>query len=99
MTELEDFIKRRFPNNCHWTTGNCYWFAVILSHYCYLKKIRHTIVYDVINGHFMIYNYEDGMFYDFEGAHPNSQGYEVIWNKFEEYDALQYDRIVEDCIL
>ena len=29
--DILEFINRRFDIDCRWTTGNCYWFAVILT--------------------------------------------------------------------
>lgn len=31
MNEVTEFIHRRFPDDCNWTSGNCYYFAVILQ--------------------------------------------------------------------
>ena len=96
-----NFIKRRFPNEDNWLTGNCYWFAQILYHYITLIDPwqRKYFVYDVVYGHF--YLYCDGWYYDWNGAHETlpEGSYDVRWDKFEEYDDLQYDRIVEDCLL
>lgn len=92
MNEVLEFIKRRFPVDCNWTTGNCYYFSIILKD-CFSSG---KIFYDVINGHF-IFLY-DGKYYDWTGEiKPN--GYLVEWDKFEEYDSLQKQRIIHDCLL
>lgn len=99
--ELLNFIRRRFPNEELWATSNCYWFAQLLNHWCSLKDryaIRY-LVYDVVYEHF--YLYYNGWYYDWYGAHesvPNG-GYDVRWSNFEQYDDLQYDRVIEDYIL
>lgn len=61
MNEIEEFIKRRFDVDCHWTEGNCYYFAMILCwRFPHLKK-----VYFPIEGHWAV---EDGeAYYDFNG--------------------------------
>ena len=90
--EILDFIHRRFNKDCSWTTGNCYYFAMIL-----LSRFPDGIIYyDVINGHF-IFRY-DLDYFDWTGKiYPS--GYLVQWDKFDEYDSLQKERIVRDCIM
>jgi len=91
MNEILEFIKRRFSTDCNWTTGNCYYFATIL-----LSRFPEGIIYyDVIYGHF-IFKYE-GFYYDWTGC-VEPKGYLVEWDKFGEYDSLQKQRIVCDCI-
>lgn len=91
MDEILEFIKRRFPVDCNWITGNCYWFSVILHH----KYPSSIIYYDVINGHFM--TLIDGKYYDWTGI-IEPDGYLVEWDKFDEYDSLLKQRIIRDCI-
>ena len=91
MDEILEFIKRRFPVDCNWITGNCYYFAIILL-YRFPKGI---IYYDVINGHF-IFKYDD-YYYDWTGI-TEPDGYLVEWDKFDEYDSLLKQRIIRDCI-
>lgn len=66
--EINDFIDRRFPIDCHWLDGNCYWFALILS-----KRFNYlNIYYEPIDGHFLAGNGET--FFDWLGeAQPISQ--------------------------
>ena len=61
MNEIEEFIKRRFSNDCNWLYGNCYYFALILCYrFPYLEKI-----YYPIEGHWVV---SDGEYaYDFNG--------------------------------
>ena len=47
--QILEFIKRRFPVDCNWCNGNCYWFAVILT-----KRFPYlSIYYEPILGHFV----------------------------------------------
>ena len=52
MIEIEEFINRRFPIDCNWTTGNCFFFAKILE----AAFPGGKILYDVTNGHFVYYH-------------------------------------------
>ena len=47
--KILDFIHRRFEQDCEWTSGNCYYFALILKG----RFRKGKIVYDVIDGHFL----------------------------------------------
>lgn len=89
--KIKEFIKRRFPQNCSWTSGNCYHFAVILK-----SVFGGDIYYDVINGHFLL-KCEDSL-YDWTGR-VTDHGFLVKWDDFEQYDYLQKERIMKDCIL
>lgn len=99
--ELLEFIHRRFPTEDRWLNGNCYWFAQILNHWFSLKDRYATryLVYDVVYGHF--YLYCRGWYYDWNGAHETlpEGSYDIHWDKFEEYDDIQYDRIRKECLL
>lgn len=90
MNTVLEFINKRFPTDCNWTTGNCYYFALILA-----DRFNGDIYYDVINGHFItkIQNY----FYDWNGI-VDTNNYLVEWNKMDQYDSLVKQRIVRDCI-
>lgn len=87
-----EFIRRRFKDDCKWTDGNCYYFAVILKD----RFPEGHIYYDVINGHFMFWF--EGKFYDWNGI-VESTGYTVNWELFDMYDSLLKERIIRDCIL
>lgn len=94
--EVTDFIYRRFPYDSHWLDGNCYYFALILQD----RFPEGDIVYDVIRGHFLFEL--DYTLYDWHGVYerlPSESMRFIKWNSFKEYDSLQYDRIVRDCIL
>lgn len=86
-----DFIHRRFPQDCNWTTGNCFWFAVILN-----QRFGGKIMYDSIDGHFL-FKYEN-QYYDYTGlVQPSNLLYD--FDTYEEFDAKDYHRVVRDCIL
>lgn len=74
INEVEDFIERRFSKNCEFTTGNCYWFAVVLT--TRFPKLK--IYYDTINGHFLAVDILDGTAYDFYGKHSLSDYKSII---------------------
>lgn len=92
MDEVLDFINRRFNQDCNWISGNCYYFAIIL------KDRFHdgNIYYDVINGHF-IFEYQNN-YYDWTG-NIKPDGCLILWDKFEEYDSLQRQRVIIDCLM
>lgn len=89
-----EFIRRRFPIDCHWLDGNCYYFALILLDRFPLGKI----LYDVIDGHFVCEI--DGVKYDWSGiADESGKHHWIEWDKFNEYDDLQHERVVRDCLM
>ena len=92
MSDIQEFIQRRFQSDCNWLTGNCYYFSLILKD----RFPDGVIYYDVINGHFVFKYLEK--YYDWSGEiHP--QGYLVEWDKFDKYDSLQKQVIIRDCIM
>lgn len=92
-----DFIKRRFPVDNNWLTGNCYFFAVILKS----RFEEGIILYDVIDGHFV--TMIGGVMYDWSGIvlpeEDETKHFYVEWDKFEDYDELQKQSIIKGCIL
>ena len=91
--EILDFIERRFPVDCNWTTGNCYYFAVILQ----ARFPDGEIVYDPIAGHFLFRR--QGRLYDYTGEVEFSTVRVVIeWSEFDNYDTAQKKVIERDCI-
>ena len=94
QNEVLEFIQRRFPDDCHWLDGNCYYFAAILK----LRFPGAVIWYDVIYGHFFVNI--DGEDYDWTGIiQRKSDGWCVEWEKMKEYDSNVQERIVRDCIM
>ena len=91
--EVLEFIHRRFPQDCHWLDGNCYYFALILKD----RFPESRIVYDAIYGHFFVW-YKDKC-YDYAGERVWPGGaYVIPWDEFDKYDSLVKERIVRDCI-
>ena len=92
--EVIEFIERRFPQDCHWLDGNCYYFALILKD----RFPESRIVYDVIYGHFFV-EYK-GKYYDYAGERVWPGGaYAVYWDEIDKYDSLVKQCIIRDCIL
>ena len=86
------FISNRFPTDCNWLTGNCFYFAQILK----ARFPEGEIYYDVIFGHFLFKIYNN--YYDWSGK-VEYIGQPVKWDTFQsEYDSLQYERIIKDCV-
>lgn len=92
VNEVLEFIQRRFKDDCSWMNGNCYYFAIILKD----RFPDGKLYYDVTYGHFVFqYKYS---FYDWTGI-IKEHGRLVEWDKFDEFDTAQKDRIIRDCIL
>lgn len=89
--EVIEFIQRRFPSDCNWKTGNCYYFALILKD----RFPQGIIYYDVIACHFCVKI--DGLYYDWEGVY--TPYIPIEWDKFDEYDSIQKQVIIRDCLL
>ena len=94
MDKVLEFIHRRFAKNNNWTTGNCYYFAILLK----TRFPQGKIMYDVIDGHFV--TEIDCVKYDWNGAvEDDGKPHNYIeWKKFAEYDKLQMKTIMRDCI-
>lgn len=78
MDRIEEFIKRRFPIDCDWTGGNCYFFALIIK-----SIFSGRIVYNPIDGHFLCYT--DGRYYDWTGRRDYSAEYASNFLDWETY--------------
>jgi hypothetical protein len=93
-----DFINRRFKQDCNWTSGNCYYFAVILRER-FADYDDGWIMYEPIDGHFL-FKY-DGNYYDHTGVVNlrEEQKQKVFYfDDLKQIDRLLYDIIVRDCI-
>lgn len=89
--EVLEFVQRRFPADCRWKSGNCYFFSIILK-----ERFKNSnIYYDVIDGHFCVKI--DDIYYDWEGIYTPTTLIE--WDKFDEYDSLQKQIIIRDCLM
>ena len=92
--EVLDFISRRFDNNdCNWTEGNCYYFAIILKD----RFPEGVIYYDVIEGHFLFF-YKNNL-YDYYGIQFAEGRTLIQWDKFDEYDTAVKKAVIKGCIL
>lgn len=89
--EVLEFIHRRFPIDSHFMDMNCYYFAMILK----ARYHQASLWYDVVMGHFV--TLIDGKYYDWTGI-VEPDGYLVEWEHFDEYDSLQKQVIIRDCI-
>ena len=85
-----EFIERRFPVDCNWTTGNCYYFALILS-----KRFNGDIYYDGINSHFV--SLIDDTFYDYNGAYEYNESL-IYSEELLQKDPAHYIRLIRDCM-
>ena len=89
-----NFIQNRFPTDCKWLNGNCYYFSLILK-----DRFKEGIIfYDVIDGHFV--TEINGIKYDWSGiVNENGKHIYIEWDKFDNYDSLLKERIIRDCTL
>ena len=92
-----EFINRRFPVDCNWLTGNCFFFAKILN-----ARFSGEIYYDTVNGHFVFYRFssepDECGFYDYSGKITPNEDDLVLWDEYDNEDPLHFNRILEDCI-
>lgn len=96
--EVKDFINRRFKTDCQWTSGNCYYFSLILADR--FKSYSSCMYYDPIDGHFLCRI--GNLFYDFTGEHKYGRSdMERLykWDELKELDCTWYSRIVRDVLL
>lgn len=93
MEEVLNFIQRRFKKDCDWTNGNCYYFAIILKD----RFPQGNIYYNVIECHF-VFKYQDNYF-DWNGLYSANKNILIQWDNFEEFDSLQKERIIRDCVM
>lgn len=92
--KIKEFITRRFPIDCHWLDGNCFFFAQILK-----ARFGGDIVYDPIDGHFLLLAH-DNQLYDWAGLcfYTAEQRHKMfLWDSYLE-DPLLRQRIMRDCI-
>ena len=95
--KIENFINRRFPEDCHWKDGNCYFFALILN-----SVFSGKICYDPIDGHFLFYSLLYDSYYDWSGVVELDEDQKkclINWETYKYEDPIHYNRIVSDCIL
>ena len=89
--EVIEFIHRRFPVDCKWLNGNCYYFALILS-----DRFDGEIYYQPKDNHFI--SKIDDRYFDYSGEYKNIDG--II--KFEDIISLDenwYKYLIRDCVM
>ena len=92
---IVDFIQRRFPMDCAWMNGNCFYFAQILA-----SRFVGEIVYDPIEGHFLFWA-SDNNLYDWTGRREytvEQRKKMFVWQDGVLKDSLLYSRIWRDCV-
>lgn len=89
--EVIEFILRRFPINCYWLNGNCYYFALILHD----RFPGSSIYYNPIDGHFV--TKVGNNYYDWHGIYIHTNNL-IEWEKYKEQDLAHYFRIKRDVI-
>ena len=89
--EILEFIHRRFPTDSNWTTGNCFYFALILN-----SRFLGRIYYEPILGHFL-FKAEDGNFYDWNGLYEFDTSAAFDWEYYP--DNLHASHIIRDCLM
>ena len=93
---VSQFIEKfKFKHNKElievFTTGNCYYFAVILK-----ERFNGEIFYLPIANHFICKI--ENKYYDITGElNPSEHPYQ--WSQYKFEDEKHYNRIVRDCIL
>ena len=96
--EVLEFIQRRFPMDCSWLNGNCFFFAKILN-----TRFSGKIYYDTINGHFIFYrtciDKNLNGYYDYSGRINPIETNLVEWDCYNDVDHFHCERIIRDCIL
>lgn len=78
------------------TQGCCYWFAKILAD----RFIDTAIIYNPVLGHFG--TEVGGLMYDIEGLFDGDKictGQWYYWDSYSNVDQLDYDRVVQYCVL
>ena len=86
-----NFIHSRFPVDCRWTDGNCYYFAVILK-----DAFKGEIYYDEVDGHFI--TLIDDKYYDWTGVVEVNSDYISRWETLQLVEPLRAERIIRDCL-
>ena len=92
INEVIEFIRRRFPEDCHWLDGNCFWFASIL--HARFKFL--SIYYLPVMGHFVAGAL--GTYFDWTGkVEVDEPAY--LFSELCENDDEWGWRLLRDCIL
>lgn len=92
IKEILNFIKRRFPIDCNWTSGNCWWFASILK----ARFPNLSIYYLPVAGHFVAGAM--GVYFDWTGRAKVNEPVYLFEELLKNEDEWGW-RLVRDCIL
>lgn len=97
ITEVNDFIKRRFQKDCDWMNGNCYWFAMILR-WRFPEELG--VYYEPVAGHFYAGTEDETLFFDWEGSYMAEElkVKPILLYEIAEEDEIWYSRINRDCM-
>ena len=97
MSEIEEFIKRRFPNNSNWMDRNDFQFAAILK-----SCFSGVIVFDPNEKHFLFHNYIDQNYYDYSGKRNYTEE-EILefldWKTLPQNDVMLYKELLRNYVL
>lgn len=93
--QVLSFIQRRFPEDCHWTDGNCFWFAHILLRRFWMYDP--VLMYNPTVNHFVVKIGEQC--YDHSGVYDPGEDQLRIWEEYSMEDALESGRIIHDCVM
>ena len=91
--EILELINRRFDIDCRWTTGNCYWFAKILTS----RFPQMEICYCPIEGHFV--SRFKNEYYDANGVYEPIANTVYLFETLKEIDPPYYNRLIRDCVM
>jgi len=93
--EILEFINRRFPIDCNWMDGNCFYFAQILK-----ARFHGDVVYDPIDGHFLFLT-SDNQLYDWTGKRNYTKERRrkmFLWRDHSLKDPLHHEHVYRDCV-
>lgn len=92
ISEVIEFIRRRFPQDCNWLNGNCYWFAAILkARFPFLK-----IFYMPVSGHYVAGALNT--YFDWTGKVAPSEPV-IPFDTIKKDDREWYSRLIRDCVI
>lgn len=89
--DVLEFLEKRFKEDCSWTSGNCFYMALILKY----RFPGGRIQYEPVDGHFVFFL--NGRQYDYTGvvSYPDA----LDWEELETLDNTWAKRIVRDCMM
>lgn len=88
--QVLDFIKRRWSQDANWCSGNCGWFALILT----TRFPELSIYYLPIEGHFVAG--AQNMYFDWTGAVQTKET-PILFEEIFDKDSLWASHLIRDC--